>query len=208
LENIKPKFRLGMTAPEVVVEIVRINPDITAVFFKTYTSTKNLEEEPVIQIRTSIDRMIQHSPNPKESFWLIRKEITLNQLNAIVEGLSQERALAVTSKVRLVYPRTISHIPMMDFNCVTSSVNLEKVQEFLRKIGQEGVVLATGRSYHFYGIRPMTENKWYEFLGRCLLFSDFTDSRYVGHRLIDGFTDLRISREIRRPQSPRVVAIL
>jgi len=209
LKDIKTILSLGMTAPEVVIRIVEATPEIRLLLLKVYSSAKNLEEEPVIQIRTSVDRMIYHNPPElEETIWLERNEITLERIKEIADRLAEKRALAITSSVKLFNTEEIFHIPMMDFKCEASPENLEKIQEFLRKIGQKGVVLLSGRSYHYYGIELLSERDWLLYLGKCLLFIDFVDSRYVGHRLIDGYTSLRISREIRRPNLPKVVAIV
>lgn len=196
-----------MTAPKVVCKIVEINPVMKYLLFVIYTSTKNLEEEPVIQIRTSIDRMIFHNaPKEKEKIWLVREDIQIEHLNNIINSLATGRALAVTSIVKTPNLEVTLHIPMMDFNCEASPENLEKIQEFLKKIGQKGVVLVSGRSYHYYGVELLSEKDLLIFLGKCLLFVDFTDPRYIGHRLQDGHLNLRISKEIRRPDLPKVVA--
>lgn len=209
-----PNFRIGMTAPEVVVEIVNMNPGIKSLLFEVYTSTQRLEEESAIRIRTSIERMIYHDPpEKKERIWLKREEITLLRLDRITESLAEERALSVTSKAEIL-TGTIFHIPMMDFRCETSNENLARVEEFLRIIGQKGVILVSSKSYHFYGSQLLSPAEWSVFLGRCLLLIDpkdpryiYTDPRYVGHRLIEGYSALRVSKELRRLNLPYVVAV-
>lgn len=208
MKNIKRIFYLGMSAPEVVCGIVKANPEIRALLFKKYISIKNLEEELIIRIQTSLKRMIHHNPPEREEeIWLNRKEITPEHLNQISKPWNQQFALAVTSRMKLLNSKRVLHIPMMDFSCDASLENLEKVQKFLKKIGQRGVVLFSGRSYHYYGIDLLSKKDWLIFLGRCLLFTSYTDSRHIGHRLIDGYASLRISKEIRRPTLPTVVAI-
>lgn len=196
-----------MSAPEVVIEIVRQNVDIKEVLFKTYTPTKNLEEDREGQT-ISINQMLRHCPTPESDFYLKREEITLDNINKIIGALNKETVLGIASKVKLNSQESIVHIPLMDFKCEISSQNLDKIKEFLRKVDQEGVILETKRSYHFYGFKLITTEEWYRFLGRCLLFSDFTDSRYVGHRLIAGFSVLRISENITRYTVPKVSAIV
>lgn len=97
---------------------------------------------------------------------------------------------------------------MMDFNCKISSDNLKKIKKFLKRIGQKGIVLISGKSYHYYGIKLLSEKDYFIFLGKCLLFSGYADSRFIGHRLIDSYTSLRISKDIKHPKVPKVVAIL
>lgn len=209
MKDTKAIFNLGMTAPEVVCKIVELNLDISAILFKIYIPTKTLEEDPVLQIQTSLNKMIRHNPPEKEEVvWLKREERLLERLAQIVEILDREKALAVTSGVKVFNTEKKFHIPMIDFSCEISSENLRKIQGFLMKIKQKGVVLRSGRSYHYYGIELLPERDWFTFLGKCLLFTGHTDSRNIGHRLIDGHSSLRISEQKRRPHLPKVVAIV
>lgn len=209
MKNTKAIFSLGMTASEVVSKIVEANPCIGTLLFKAYIPTKNLEEGSVIQIQASLAKMIHHNlPEKEEKIWLQRKEITSEHLSQIIKRLGQKRVLAVTSNLKLSNTKKKFHIPMMDFSCEVSSGALKRIQEFLRKIKQRGVVLYSGRSYHYYGSELLSERDWLVFLGNCLLFSGYADSRYVGHRLIDGYTSLRISKGKIRPKVPKVVAIV
>lgn len=68
--------------------------------------------------------------------------------------------------------------------------------------------MLSGRSYHYYGLEPISEREWSEFLGHCSLFRGYTDNRFVGHRLIDGYASLRISQDINSGQVPKVVVVL
>jgi len=208
LKNTKEIFRLGMTAPEVIVKIIEANPDIAALCFKIYTPTKTLDEELVIPLRISLKRMLRHDPPELEKgIWLKKEEVTLERLNKIIDALPRKQALAILSKVKLD-PTTAFHLPLMDFRCEATPKNLRRIQNFFRKIGQKGTVLFSGRSYHYYGIELLAEKDWLTFLGTCLLFIGCVDSRYIGHLLISGQACLRISPTTRKPCLPKVVAIL
>lgn len=197
-----------MSAPEVVCEIVKANPEIKALLFKKYVSIKSLEEWLVGQAQVPLKIMIHHNPPEREDeIWLSRNEITPKHLNQLSKPWNHKFALAVTSKMRLFNNKKVFHIPMMDFSCTVSPENLKMIQGFLRKIKQRGVVLLSGRSYHFYGIDLLYSKNWLRFLGKCLLFTSYTDSRCIGHRLIEGYSSLRISEEERKPTLPTVVAI-
>ncbi len=204
-----PSFRIGMTAPEVIVEIIEAHPEISSLMFEIYASKKNLELEPVIQILTSLERMVYHKPfGLDKAFWLKRSELTVEYLNRRINELSEKDVLAVTSRVKIGDAEDLLQIPMMDFRCAVTEENLEKLCAFFRHIGRSGAILISGKSYHFYGSELVSEKEWFEFMGKCLLLVDCTDTRYVGHRLIDGHCTLRISKEIRRPRIPWVTAIV
>jgi hypothetical protein len=51
----------------------------------------------------------------------------------------------------------------------------------------------------------MNETEWVDFLGHCLLLSDFIDTRYVGHALINNECRLRLSTAPLNPYVPKVV---
>lgn len=202
-------FERGMTAPEAIVGIVKSDLRITHLFFEIYPSRKSPKMKTKTRGCVPFDKLLYHNPPESEKkFWLRRKKITLDGLKKIIEGLSEKQVLAVTSKVKLQNTESILHIPMIDFKCDVSPANLERVQEFLKKIGQEGIILLSGKSYHYYGIELLSNREWLTFLGKCLLFRDFVDSRFVGHRLIDGYTALRISKERTRPELPKVISIV
>lgn len=120
---------------------------------------------------------------------------------------SEEEVLAVSSKVRI--GQKIFHIPMMDFRCDPSPENLSRLKMLLVRIGQsKGVILLSGRSYHFYGAELLNQKDYSPFLGNCGLLKGFVDERYIPHRLIDGCCILRILAGGIRTEIPKVVAIL
>ena len=209
MKNIKEIFRLGMTAPEVAVKIVEINPRIREVVFKIFSPPKNLSEEEVPWIKKSLHRMIFHQPPGAENtLRLTRKEITLQNLNKVVKKLAGKKVIAMTSNLKLFDTDKRFHIPMMDFDCEISCENLKEIERFLRISNKKGLILQSGRSYHYYGVELIPDREWLMLLGRFLLLMDYTDSRYIAHRLIDGYGSLRISENERRLVPPKVVAIV
>jgi len=116
--------------------------------------------------------------------------------------------LAMSSKVRLRSGET-RHLPLLDFQCpAAKSTYLAAVVDALRAIGQtEGAVLESGNSFHYYGFQLLPVDRWHWFVGKCLLLSPLSDTRYLGHRLIAGESALRISLDPSRP-IPKVVALL
>lgn len=212
----KPNFRIGMTAVEVVVEIVRTKSFINKLAFYIYNPHYTIEE---IRRNTRkknlfVHNLVHHDPSV-ETVILKRDEITADNLERIIKSLKEDSVLGVLSKVytpEIEWRREpIPHIPMIDFICRESPRNLAKVEQFLRLIGQEkGVILASGRSYHYYGTdNCMQVDAWLNFLGDCGL-SELVDSRYIFHRLKDENQRgiLRLSACPLRPIIPTVVSIL
>jgi hypothetical protein len=95
---------------------------------------------------------------------------------------------------------------MMDFKFAPTPGNINIAKESFQKIGQtHGVLLNSGKSFHYYGYTLMSEEQWRTFLGQSLLLSDVIDTRYVGHALINNECRLRISTTRLNPFIPTVV---
>jgi hypothetical protein len=128
-------------------------------------------------------------------------------LENLVTALPEESALALCSKCELSDGSGV-HIPMIDFRCSTTEQNLRLLTEAVLELGEKaGVFLTSGKSYHYYGLVPLDHHAWLKFLGRCLLLNPLVDTRYVGHRLIAGMCQLRITKTL-HSQVPRVVALV
>lgn len=103
----------------------------------------------------------------------------------------------------------VRHIPMMDFRCRIAQRNQELLVRGLQTLKHRGMLFNSGRSYHFYGYRLMTEREWVYFQGQCLLLGRLADSRYVGHRILEGMCTLRLTGDDRlKPRTPTSVAVV
>jgi hypothetical protein len=134
-----------------------------------------------------------HVPNPTTiPFDLPRSDVLNGGVQKIASQVPEGNALAVCSKVRLLTGESV-HVPMMDFSCPCSDGNARAVAKMLKIVGQsEGILVESGRSYHFYGISLLTQEEWIDFMAKAMLFAPFVDPRYVAHRLADGQCRLRI----------------
>jgi hypothetical protein len=98
---------------------------------------------------------------------------------------------------------------MMDFSCHDTAEDLRKVVFAISIIGlKPGVLLRSGKSFHFYGYSTLTPSQWLQFLGKCLLLVPISDARYMGHRMIDGACTLRLSPGFELRDEPSVAAII
>jgi hypothetical protein len=165
-----------------------------------------------------IDRLTSHTEaNEVAGRRAVRSEDLPGWLDEVLPQYPEDgtKNLVVCSRVEdrrqggRQHGTTVRHIPMMDFRCEPSDRNRELVIMAMRKLGQQnGVVLESGRSYHYYGFDLLDEASWRDFMYRCLLLAPFTDSRYIGHRLLGGTARLRISASRHKPAVPHVVAVL
>jgi hypothetical protein len=141
-------------------------------------------------------------------FDLKRRQITESELHDCIKNLKPKESLFVSSQIKLVNRRWV-HIPMMDFTCYDTDEDLEKVVFAISTIGlKPGVLLRSGKSFHFYGYSPLSPNQWLQFLGKCLLLVPISDARYIGHRMIDGACTLRLSSGFERGNEPYVAKII
>ncbi len=201
--NINAVFQTGMESPEVIAKIVEMNPKISTVYFYAYQPTYNVKESMRGRKgRPLIGRLLYHDLSA-EHYKLRKGEVTAENINRIINSLKEDVVLGVLSRVRA--GRNRAHIPMMDFDERKCEGRWDIIESFLRGIDQEGIILHSGRAYHFYGVHLLQERDWLNFLGKCIL-SDLVDDRYVGHRLLDGCGILRISACPLRPKMPSLIS--
>jgi hypothetical protein len=120
--------------------------------------------------------------------------------------LKPEQDIALHSRVYVKKNRfswsstAIRHIPMIDFQSQVRMEDLERVAEIANDFHcHEMAVYFSGRSYHFYGFALLTQEQWVAFMGRVLLLNmpthePLVDCRWVGHRLLAGYSSLRWSK--------------
>jgi len=147
-----------------------------------------------------------HVPNPTTiPFSLGANDVLNGGAREIAAQVPEGNALAICSKVRLKTGESM-HVPMMDFSCPCSDGNARAVAKMLKIVGQEeGILVESGRSYHFYGISLLTQEGWIDFMAKAMLFAPFVDPRYVAHRLADGQCRLRIYSPRPMPVISRVL---
>jgi hypothetical protein len=154
-----------------------------------------------------IDSALAHDANPDDQeILLASEEISAEKILNIISTLPGGYGLAACSRVILTSNRA-AHIPMLDFRCPCSEQNVKAIERMLTLIGcQEGILVESGRSYHFYGTSLLSETEWIEFMGRSLLFAPIVDSRFIGHRLVDGWCRLKVT-DPRNGFTPRIADV-
>lgn len=220
----KPIFKIGMSAVEVMAELAKLLKQDEEMRFIAYNARNNIEEEKAGSEKQS-ERSSRHEAEKDLEMIMEAGEVTEERLSEIISSLSDLEgrsfnALNVSSFVsyRCVFKmETERHIPMIDFKLEVSPENMAKIEYQIKKWGLKGLLLESGRSYHFYGTEFLDRADWVKFMGKILLFSEvingkpegMADSRWIGHRLIDGFGNLRISKGgTLRNKMPEVVSII
>ena len=149
---------------------------------------------------------VEHSP-PSGLLTLSSATILGPNLNEIIDRRPAGLAMQVLSPT--FHHTKKVHIPMLDVGFAPNEENLKYLLSCLRALGEEnGVILLSGASYHYYGYRLLSNSEWQKFMYKSLLLDEVVDTRWVGHRLIDGFSWLRITPKGQHNFIPYVVAEL
>ena len=203
-------FAIGMKAPEAFETVIRKHPNIDTFTIVRYKDKLRLPERSTVKASddpaTFIAQAAIHDDKADQEEAVARAALEGAFWTKLFESLG-DFVLAASSRVRLK-DGSVAHIPMIDFKCAPTQQNVEMAKEAFPKIGQtDGVLLNSGNSFHYYGQTLMNEKEWLKFLGHCLLLSDFIDTRYVGHALINGECRLRLSTTPLNPFIPTVVKV-
>jgi hypothetical protein len=157
-------------------------------------------------IETLVNEAVRHEDTQCQNrFQLNRSLVNPKDLLPIIEA-EKPNTMSICSLVYKKDDSAVYQIPFMDMHCKPSEANLEKCIAGFRTFGMPGLILNSGRSYHFYGLQTLTQAEWVRFMGKCLLLTSLTDVRYVGHRLMEGLCDIRVTEK--SGTTPVVVSII
>jgi len=205
-----PQIKVGDTVPTFVVALARMNPQLQSLSFNIYAPIPGVLErlgrfqhKPAAEI---VDNFLRHD-NRSNKYWQVSaRDLTSETISEKIAGLPRNLALGLESRC-IFQNSSAKYIPMMDFKLDQSASNLELLIEFLERLAYKGIIVDSGASYHFYGFDFLDHAQWAKFMGECLLVP-WSDTRWIGHSLIAGSGDLRISATELKPKLPVVCAIL
>jgi|GEM_PF-2974764 len=203
-------IHIGDSAPEFVVALARMNPHLQSLSFTIYSPIPGANERAgdlENKAGTEIARdFLRHDHASNEQWQVAACDLTVEMITQKIASLRPTLALGLESKCTL-QNTSIKYIPMMDFKPSPSQDHLALLKGFLEQLACRGIIVDSGRSYHFYGFDLLDQTEWIHFMGACLLVP-WSDSRWIGHSLIAGGGDLRISATNRKPKLPSVVQVL
>lgn len=136
------------------------------------------------------------------------REAFINRLDAgEYENLPARDLVAFYSPVQVTDDERRLHLPLLDLGVKLGPEGQASAMDAMRALGLSGLLFESGRSYHFYGVQPVTQSELVTLLARAQLLSPIVDSRWVSHQLIDGRCGLRISTDSEKtPLAPTFVA--
>lgn len=186
-------------------QVLRID-DKQLPYWESILAATSDSEESTLLIKEAVKHQV--TDEAFERLELGLDDLRSGALQRKLKALSKNVVLALCSKCRIDDGTTL-HLPMMDFRAEPTTENLSKVKTALSEISPEGgVILESGRSYHYLGFSLMNEDQWLKFLAKCLLLAPLTDTRYIAHRILEGIGSLRISTCKLKPYMPVAVEVL
>lgn len=173
--------------------------------------------------RRSVAKALQHTPDfteptifvqKLEDFAAVRERLSgLREIDpdrveiaSYLEGKEKPRvheAMKVVSRVNT--KNGLYHIPLLDLDIPVDDNGATSAEAVFTNLGVgSGAIINSGASYHGWGLELLTDDDWRKFMARALLL-DRIDRRWIGHRLIDGQANIRVSEK--RGLIPKVVYV-
>jgi hypothetical protein len=116
-------------------------------------------------------------------------------MEALMDRTPPDHELAIHSDVVLADSQRC-HLVMIDMS-TGAKAHLEKLRAFLiEHVHSDLVWFSSGRSFHGYGNELLAQQEWVRFMGLLLLANKpklelTVDPRWIGHRLLAGYSALR-----------------
>jgi hypothetical protein len=134
----------------------------------------------------------------RDVFRIPAENITDTLIAGMIANLPDRKELALNSRV-VQSDGNVAHIPMVDFSTGTLAQARKLTAVLPAELYDKMIWFNSGRSFHGYGPVLIGQSQWVELMGRLLLanrpgYTDIVDPRWVGHRLIAGYSALRWSR--------------
>ncbi len=205
-----PQINVGDTAPNFVLSLARMNPQLKSLSFTIYSPTLGVHERLANIVNSSAEDMVSnfvnHDNRSNKQWQILVSDLTGEILREKIASLPGNLALALNAKC-ILRDDSLRYIPMMDFKPTPNANSLELLKEFLKRLKRRGIILDSGASYHFYGFDFLDHAQWIRFMGECLL-APWSDSRWIGHSLIEDGSTLRISANEHKRKVPSVCEVL
>lgn len=131
----------------------------------------------------------------RRTFKVLSKDITDEYLIDLCKETPNGNNLALHSTIYL-NNGSIKHIPMVDLSTKAVGVISSVLNVLPKLLVSKMIWYESGRSFHGYGTKLISNEEWIQLMGRLLLVNQpqqqpIVDSRWIGHRLIAGYSALR-----------------
>ena len=205
----KLKISKGSSALDLVLRLPLVFPRLAFLQVEIYSpqdgAEKRIAKAHLSSTKAKAKVSVHHNAKQNRKIKLSVEGLT-SRIPKLISNLPDSHALGINS-VCWLRDGTVRHIPMMDFKPRPSPANLSSIQHSLAEIGQSGLLVQSGRSFHFYGLKLLREKDWIKFLGDSLLIK-FCDSRWIGHSLLEHRCNLRFTTSKHKKKDPVVRAFV
>lgn len=124
-------------------------------------------------------------------------------------GLPSRTIVSLTSVIPDVSDgHDARHLPMLDMGLPVGTQSRHACVDAISSLGVGGLLLQSGRSYHFIGNQPLSQQELTRFLARAQLLSPIVDARWASHQLLDGQCGLRISTDLDATSPPHQLSAI
>jgi len=201
-------FREGQNSLEVLQEIVSRYLDIESVCLILHEATLNWGQryDTNNKIISHLDEsLIQETPLQQKIF--LRQDFLKLKLEDL--KATRHQVWSFTSRLKMK-DGSAMHLPVMNFHPL-NGVTKKNILYFIHLIepNNEGVLVNSGRYYHYYGDFLLSEKHWLQFNARFLMPKILVSPRYIGHRLQDGYSTLRLTVDDKyKTTIPTVIQII
>jgi hypothetical protein len=194
---------IGLTARQVLAQIPARAPQVDRMTTTIYTPTPGIDDRGTgIASSERVREALRHG-----GYLQPIEEVPVAELaNLLPAGPGRVRGIC--SRVRLASGDT-RHLPMLDFRCAVTDDHTRAILGAVRILGEtSGVLLNSGRSYHYYGFAPRDLEAWHRFETHAILLAPLVDVRYIAHSLLEDLACLRLDSHPSHPFEPVVIAVL
>jgi hypothetical protein len=162
-----------------------------------WTIKKLVERGEIAQLNFSYYRYRPQSLLDERNNFSLSAENLLdeNYISELIENCPEEFELAIHSNV-VMANGGMCHIPMIDMS-TASKAHINRLSSFLgTELFEHFSWYESGRSFHGYGEITVNQSEWTQLMGILLLanqknLAPTVDPRWIGHRLIAGYSALR-----------------
>jgi hypothetical protein len=154
-----------------------------------------------------LDRAVAQREPPVARQELPVRKFLHNLDDGSYSDLPERDVVAICSGVQRDGNADKIHLPMIDFAIKSAPHNENIMLDIAESLNLDGSIFNSGRSYHYYGARPLSVNELPRFLARAQLLAPLVDYRWACYQIMDGECSLRISTDRERHTvPPRLVA--
>lgn len=165
-----------------VRSVVETSTEVTHIPFSYYTYHPQTVADERTEFLVSVEDFLDQE-----------KILDLMELTPSGQEMAMHSDFRLTSDLRM-------HLVMVDMS-TAAKAHLDKLRVFLGdNFFQKIEWFNSGRSFHGYGASLLTESEWIRFMGLLLLANQprlepTVDPRWIGHRLLAGFSSLRWTKK-------------